>query len=174
MSSCHRRVEHFMALLGQIASGPVLLDENRQHGLAAALGYFRLSGARHTQDEEQSLHPRLRRLSDPVITALMARVDELEADHQQAETLHDRVELRGQAWILTGVIEPSSQAGLRRDLGRLQALYTPHIAFEDQVLYPAANQALSADDLEALGLELAARRGVDLAERDQVFRRLGL
>lgn len=169
MASCHRRVERFLDLLVAVAQGPGALDPSRRTALATALDYFQVSGARHTQDEEQSLHPRLRRLSDPAMASLMARVDALERDHQHAELLHGRIEQTGRSWLDAGRLGAGPLAALQADLSALGELYPPHIAFEDRVLYPAARQALSAADIAAIGLELAARRGVDLAARSALL-----
>ena len=62
LSDCHRRIEHFLAVLTTIANhvdGAELRDDQRVQ-LAGAIAYFATAAPRHTADEEDSLFPRLR------------------------------------------------------------------------------------------------------------------
>jgi len=47
-----------------------------------ALRYFREAAPKHTADEEESLFPRVREISDPELQACLVRLDSLEADHR--------------------------------------------------------------------------------------------
>ena len=49
-------------------------------------------------------------------------------------------------------------AALQSNLERLQALYAAHIAVEDRELFPAAARVLSAEQIQGVGREMAARR----------------
>ena len=63
---CHRRVESFLHVLCLVAErgrGKCLTEEEAA-AVNAALNYFRSGGKRHTADEEESLFPRLRGISD--------------------------------------------------------------------------------------------------------------
>ena len=165
MESCHRRVERFLGILLRVARGPTTLDPERRRGLEAALAYFRESGPLHTEDEEQSLHPRLRdaQPSDP--EGLLARIEALELDHREAEPLHEVIESLGQDWLEAGSLSNQDQRRLCTALDALAALYPEHIRFEDEVLYPWAATVLSDSAVASMGVELAVRRGVDLESR---------
>ena len=61
LSDCHRRIEHFLAVLLTIAdqaNGQELSADQRRQ-LEGALTYFSTAAPRHTADEEDSLFPRL-------------------------------------------------------------------------------------------------------------------
>ena len=45
-------------------------------------------------------------------------------------------------------------------LESLGTLYARHIAIEDHEVFPAAAGALTAIDINAIGIEMAARRGL--------------
>jgi hypothetical protein len=65
LKDCHRRIESFLGILGVVvdrAQSRSLTGEERD-AVQAALQYFRTGGQRHTVDEEESLFPRLRSLT---------------------------------------------------------------------------------------------------------------
>ncbi len=163
MSDCHRRVEKFLGVLVRIAverqGGP--LDAEHRTALEAALRYFRNAAPWHTQDEEVSLFPRMRRCSDPRARQAMAQIDALEADHAAAAPLHDGVERLGRRWLDRGRLSPDDAARLSHLLDELRATYVRHIAVEDTEVFPLAGQVLSDAALRAVGREMADRRGVD-------------
>src|ERR1700694_2567703 len=78
LSDCHRRIEHFLAVLIRLCDkaqgGP--LDAEREDLLKKALAYFRNAAPKHTADEEHSLFPRLR--ASAASEAPLARLAELE------------------------------------------------------------------------------------------------
>src|SRR5215471_17459172 len=89
LSDCHRRIEHFLAVLASIAErskGPLSPSERSQ--LEGALSYFATAAPRHTADEEQSLFPRLRASQDPAARAALDTVARLEHDHAIADGRH--------------------------------------------------------------------------------------
>src|SRR5262245_7884725 len=83
LSDCHRRIEHFLAVLTAIANqvqGAELTDAQRAQVDSAAT-YFTTAAPRHTADEEDSLFPRLRASRDPRAVAALDLVNRLESDH---------------------------------------------------------------------------------------------
>ena len=91
MSDCHRRIEHFLDILIETerhAAGALLTSPQRGD-LRASLRYFAVAAPKHTADEEQSLFPRLRAVSDPAVTHAL---ELLERDHVEAEQLHATVD----------------------------------------------------------------------------------
>jgi hemerythrin-like domain-containing protein len=162
LSDCHRRVELFLGAMQSVAGaeqGRELAPASRG-ALEQASRYFTLAGPRHTADEEQSLFPRLRLLGDPRVTACLATMETLEADHRQAETWHAVVQSLVQTWLTAGALSADDAAVLVASLASLRTLYTRHIAIEDHELFPIAGEVLSPDDLESIGREMAGRRGV--------------
>jgi hemerythrin-like domain-containing protein len=157
LGDCHRRIEMFLGVLVRVAEtarGGGLTEEQRG-AFDNALRYFREAAPRHTADEEESLFPRLQLPAD-----LMARIESLEEDHETADRLHAEVDRFGQAWLASGELPETDAARLVTILGQLRELYRRHIAAEDNEVFPAAAKILSGEDRQAIGREMASRRGV--------------
>ncbi len=60
-------------------------------------------------------------------------------------------------------VAPSAIAGGSQTLLQLARQEKGHMALENAVVMPLARRRLNKDDLEALSLRLAARRGVTMA-----------
>jgi hemerythrin-like domain-containing protein len=162
LGDCHRRIERFLSVLIQVAAqahGEPLTEEQRS-ALDTALHYFREAAPKHTADEEGSLFPRLRRIDRPEVKAVLARIDSLEADHVRAQSSHSEVDRLGQLWLANGKLPADETTRFTTLLAELCELYRNHIATEDQELFPVAANALDAADREAIGSEMAARRGL--------------
>ncbi len=162
LSDCHRRIEHFLnvlLVLGRQLRGGHLEDVNRRQ-LDQALAYFAKAAPRHTQDEEVSLFPRLRACQDARAAAALTTLDGLESDHREAERLHDSVDRLVRRWIEADSLPKEETDRLVSDLETLAAIYARHIGLEDHQLFPAAADLLSEGDIEAVGREMAERRGV--------------
>jgi hemerythrin-like domain-containing protein len=162
LGDCHRRIVRFLHVLVALATqqnGGPLSDEQRTL-LSTSLRYFREAAPKHTADEEESLFPRLRRLDDPDIETVLARIDSLEQDHECADRSHVEVERLGQVWLSNGQLSPADAASFEQLVGQLEMLYRHHIGKEDTEIFPFAARVLPAVDLQAIGNEMAARRGV--------------
>jgi len=161
MSDCHRRIESFLAVFGRVLDryGSRDLDEEGVSALRTAQRYFREGAPRHTEDEEDSLFPRLRELGRDDLSELLDAADRLERQHDEAELLHASVDARVDRWLNAGRLSSADAEAMAADLEELDRLYTEHIAFEDKVLFPAAARVLGADALRRIGEEMAARRG---------------
>jgi hemerythrin-like domain-containing protein len=162
LSDCHRRIERFLSVLTTISKvrrGAALGDADRQ-ALEGALRYFDTAAPRHSADEEESLFPRLRASEDAAARAAFETLDRLEADHRVAEEHHAAVHALGTRWLSEGMLPEFEAKQMLDHLGQLERLYREHIAVEDRELFPAAGRLMSAADMEAVGREMAARRGV--------------
>jgi hemerythrin-like domain-containing protein len=170
LMDCHRRIEHFLAVLQRVVEryGDGELDAEGRRALTAALDYFRHAAPKHTADEEESLLPRLRERHRHELAQVLADAERIERDHVRAAAMHDRVDATGRAWLTQGSLPAQQGALLRAELHRLRLLYTGHIAFEDERLFPAAAVALGREELTAMGREMADRRG--LAPSNQIAR----
>lgn len=162
LSDCHRRIERFLSVIATIArvrAGGVLPEPDRQ-ALEGALRYFDTAAPRHSADEEESLFPRLRDRGDADSRSALDALARLEADHRVAERHHQAVHALGTRWLSDGTLPADDAAALGEHMAALERLYSQHIAVEDRELFPAAGRLLSADELRAIGREMAARRGV--------------
>jgi len=160
LGDCHRRIERFLNVLVSVAEQAhgEAMNAEQHSALETALRYFREAAPKHTADEEESLFPRLRRIENAGVRALMARIESLEEEHMCADRSHDEVDSLGQLWLRDGTL-PSEQASrLLTLLLQLRALYRHHIATEDNEVFPTAAAALSAADRQAIGSEMASRR----------------
>lgn len=161
MSDCHRRIESFLAVFGRVLDryGSRDLDGEGADALRTAQRYFREAASRHTEDEELSLFPRLRELKRDDLRELLEAADRLERQHDEAERLHSSVDARVERWLEEGRLSSPDAEAMTTDLEELDCLYAEHIAFEDEVLFPAAARVLDDEVLQRIGGEMAARRG---------------
>jgi hemerythrin-like domain-containing protein len=156
LSACHVRVERSLSLLARLAShlrdhGS---DDNARRAAADVLRYFDVAAPHHHEDEERHLFPPLLRAGSP---ELREAVESLLRDHQTMSALWAR--LRG---ALEQVAEGTQQALSPQDEEAIAAflgLYAGHLDIEDRVVYPAARAMFSEEALQAMGVEMAGRRG---------------
>ena len=159
LSDCHRRIEHFLAVLAAIANRahePLAAAERSQ--LEGALSYFATAAPRHTADEEQSLFPRLRASANPAARAALETVARLEHDHGIADAGHKAVDVLVRRWLDAGRLIDTDRATLAGHLAALKAMYDEHIGIEDRDLFPAAAELLSGEELSQIGREMERRR----------------
>ena len=159
LKDCHRRIEHFLNILCKVvrqAQGHALNAEERR-AVEAALHYFRESGPRHNQDEEESLFPRLHCGQVP---AVVEDVHRLEAEHREASALHEEAERLYSKWIAESGLIGDEETRLLSIAEKLQSIYDGHIRLEEDVVFPCAAHALDRNDLAAMGAEFKARRNL--------------
>ncbi len=152
----------FLRSLQTVASGGPKLDQERRRALDLALRYFRESAPKHTADEEESLFPRLQFLADEEVKVALAKVEELERDHREAEGLHRRVDQLGALWLDAEELSATDLEQFRDAVARLAEIYPRHIHVEDQLVFPAAARALSPQQKAEIAAEMAGRRSVKL------------
>lgn len=162
LSDCHRRIERFLGAMITIVTrseGAALPAADRDV-LEQCRHYFATAAPRHTADEEDSLFPRLRASHSDRAREALATLETLEADHRDAEERHARVDAAVQRWAREDTLPADAARQLLSDLEALQVLYARHIRVEDREVFPAAADALTRDDLQSVGREMAERRGV--------------
>ena len=162
LGDCHRRIERFLNVLMGVAEQAhgEAMNEDQHGALETALRYFREAAPKHTADEEESLFPRLRRIENAEVRALLERIESLEEEHVCAERSHGEVDSLGQLWLRDGKLPPEQASRLLTLLVQLRNLYRHHIATEDNEVFPTAAAALSTSDREAIGNEMAFRRSL--------------
>jgi hemerythrin-like domain-containing protein len=126
-------------------------DADARAAARAILRYFDSAAVHHHEDEEASLMPRIVARA-PEASALATR---LARDHGVLEDHWRRLRplLCGIAAAQRAVLPPK----LVRDIAEA---YEAHLAFEEAELVPLAQKVLGADEIAAIGREMAARRGV--------------
>ena len=155
LSACHHRIERQLGTLER------LQRHLPEHGCdvdarAAARGilrYFDTAAPNHHADEEASVFPRLRNAVPGQAGMLVA---DLEREHAALAVLwrHLRPRLAG--------IAAGARANLApKEVAELRAVYAAHIAREEGELIPLAARSFDAAILNAIGSEMAARRGIE-------------
>ena len=159
LAACHERVERMLGLLERLAAHLPQQGADAQARDAArdVMRYFDQAAPHHHEDEERHVLPALREAArDPGQHDLAALADRLQADHKQMAA----------AWAalrvpLVEVTEGRWSAGARFDaVPGFAALYRAHIEREDREAFPAAAGLVRGPALEAMGVEMATRRGV--------------
>ena len=162
LTDCHRSILRFVDVFAQVAqrSNGKMLEPDERAAVDAALRYFRESGPRHNQDEEESLFPRLQRLQGnaPADESASAEIGRLTADHELAATLHAEVEQLYARWMRDGSLPAAEAAQLEAVSKKLAHLYRDHIRVEEEIVFPEAAKLLDRGDLAAMGAEFKARR----------------
>jgi hemerythrin-like domain-containing protein len=157
LTDCHRRIEHFLAVLVLVAdraAGRALTSEESA-AVHAALQYFHKGGQRHNADEEESLFPRLR---DAARADGFNEIEGLESDHRDAGHLHEEVEKLYHSWTQSSALSRPDQAELASTTQRLKRLYDEHIRLEEQVVFPRAAKLLNQQSIREIGQEFRTRR----------------
>jgi hemerythrin-like domain-containing protein len=145
--ACHRRIEQRLGALERAAESLGTRRREAEEVIVKVLRFLESNGAWHTEDEEQSLFPRLR----PKLAAAHHR-DYLGA----LEAQHDRVEWLMQRLRETALEDPRFP---ERVFAVAQA-YREHIAFEETRLVDLARGALSEGELAEIAAEMKRRRGL--------------
>lgn len=148
--ACHRRIEQRLDVLvkaGEVFEGdPAAARE----AIESACAFMERSGVQHTEDEEQSLFPRLA----PYLDAEEAEfLGALEADHKVADAAYARLQ-HAKAGL------PESLAEYRDAARELREIYKRHIEMEDDKLIRLGGRVLSPGELYAISREMRARRGL--------------
>ncbi|GIU75662.1 MAG: hypothetical protein KatS3mg004_2749 [Bryobacteraceae bacterium] len=149
--ACHRRIEQRIDAIERAAAAPADRPEEALAALASAMAFLDTSGALHTEDEEESVFPRLRQSLERGEWTFLAG---LEHDHVEADRLAARLR-EGVERARRG--EPAWPE-LRALAEQFVALYRRHIAREDETLIPMVRRQLSADEQRQVAAEMRARR----------------
>jgi hemerythrin-like domain-containing protein len=161
LSDCHRRIEMFLGMLQavtEVIDRPATEDVAR--ALESALRYFSQAAPKHTADEEESLFPRLRQISNPEVTSAFSKLEALEEEHRWATPLHAEVERLGVKFLSSASLSSQEVDTFRTIIADLRSMYERHISLEDGVVFPLAARLLTDRDKSAIADEMAARRKV--------------
>lgn len=158
LADCHERVRRSLALLQRLV-GHVTdhgADGQAQAAARDVLRYFDVAAPAHHEDEERHLVPLLSASPD---AGLVEAATRLLSDHETIRAAWQALRPR-----LAEIAEQTRCT----DLGALGAaaqrfvdVHAGHLELEDGTVFPAG--AKLHPDPAAMGREMAARRGVDLA-----------
>lgn len=153
--ACHDRILQRLATLERVAGA---METNPEEALAAAqsvVQFFDTNGVWHTQDEEESVFPRLVAVAS---TEDQAYLHELEEQHQSAEAVY--TDLKSALKELSGAREPDVVARFRSLASTLCTLYREHIASENQHLIALGSRILTKQQVDEIAAEMKLRRGL--------------
>lgn len=158
LMACHRRIEQRLETLINAAGH---IEKDRTGAIEAIRKSFEFldtGGVLHTQDEEESLFPRLR---PKLSSAEGAFVDSLEAQHVAAGVVYS--DLKQFAAILDSPDGETADAigSYCACAKRLRALYRDHIRAEDEILTALAKRSLGESEISEISGEMRARRAAD-------------
>lgn len=147
LHACHERVLQRLRTLERLAAHlPVHgADDQARQAAADVLRYFEIAAPHHHEDEERHVLPRLRAQGRAELAERIA------ADHVQM----------AEAWAALRVQLQGLQAGTPPDTTAwpdFVSLYQAHIELEEGEAFPASAAACSAEELTAMGAEMAGRR----------------
>ena len=110
--------------------------------------------------KKRTLFPRLRSIERPDLRAILEKVDALEDQHEEAKRGHAEIEQLGRKWLAAGSLALVDRTRFAELVAQLRDLYRGNIAVEEQQVFPMAVAVLPRSELEAMGREIAARRGL--------------
>lgn len=151
--ACHDRILQRLETLERVAEA---LLTNRDEAIRAAnavVRFFDTNGIWHTQDEEDSVFPRLTAAAD---AETQHYLNELEAQHQEAEQVY--AELKAALLRLASGAPEEDQ--FRSLVARLCGIYRQHIASENQHLIGLGKRLLTKHQLAEIAQEMKLRRGL--------------
>lgn len=154
LAACHARMERSLALLERLGRHLHERGGDGQARSAAAdvLRYFDIAAPLHHQDEELHVLPLLRAQGQ---AGLAAR---LRADHQVME--HDWARLRPDLQaVVDGAFDAAALPSAVARWTQFAALYRRHLAAEEAMAFPVVHAGLTPAQEQAMGEEMAARRG---------------
>lgn len=163
--ACHERIEDRLQtlerLLPYVRSESAEKRQEAHEALDKSLKFLETMGALHTQDEEESLFPRLLARGGADASLLTELKDMLETQHREKEGVLEKLIAQAKALPPASAVPSEEQAGkLESLIEHLASLYRPHIMVENQRLIPLSAEYLKEDDLEEMRQEMRRRRGM--------------
>jgi hemerythrin-like domain-containing protein len=154
LEACHQRVERMLALLERLAAHLDAhgADEQARQAARDVMRYFDTAAPQHHEDEERHLLPRLREQGHAALA------ERLQSEHRAMAAAWAAVRAVLLA-IEQGHGPPAAEPSIAARWRDFAALYRGHIAFEETQAYPAALPHFDAAALQAMGAEMARRRG---------------
>ncbi len=159
---CHQKIASNLEALRRASEALRNREETDYQPVFATidtvLTHFSTAGTKHTQDEEESLFPRIREHVDDGVSEVFDAVATLEVQHSLAQNIEKKLE-RFYVSMTGDEALDSNKTDLFCDLSEsLYDLYRPHIQVENEFIFPAAGKILAASELLEIGKEMYQRR----------------
>lgn len=153
LAACHERIERSLRLLARLCdhlatAGP---DAVARDAARDVLRYFDIAAPLHHQDEELHIFPAL--AGNPALAPVCAR---LQAQHREIDAQWRPLR------TLLQTLDPAELAALRRAAEAFARLHQEHLRSENELIFPAARTLVGEAQGQAMGIEMAARRGLTL------------
>src|SRR5262249_46332715 len=148
--SCHRKLEDRLRQLER--AGAALSDPEALPLLQEIVRHFETAGARHTEDEEASIFPRL------AAEGLDDTIAALEGEHRETGATSPPGRPVARRLAEAPALAADLGGELRAHAAALAAAYREHIRREEAEIFPRV-AGLDAAQLRAIGIEMRLRRG---------------
>lgn len=160
---CHDRIEEHLQILEKVV--PLLRSDSEQkrrearEALDRALRFLDAMGHLHTQDEEESVFPRLLAASREDRSVVTELTTMLESQHREKEAVFAKLAALVDAFP-PAPAPPSPEQATRFEglASNLVDLYRVHIMVENQRLISLSEDNLKPSDLREILQEFLARR----------------
>lgn len=166
LQACHERVERSLQLLVRLCQHLKVqgLDGSARDAARDIRRYFDIAAPLHHEDEERHVFPVLERLDDEALQDICSRLrDDHQRIHAQWQVLQT---LLAQLDSLPdGPLPHLQQDMLTRASDAFVDIHKEHLRLENQRVFPGAQHGLSTAQQQAMGEEMAARRGLDLHQQ---------
>jgi hemerythrin-like domain-containing protein len=160
LQACHERVTRSLDLLQRLLDhlDSVGLDDQVRAAAHDVWRYFEIAAPAHHADEEQHVLPLLRCSGDPHLVEVARR---LQADHDALHVVWgDLGPLLLKVHASPSPLTPKAANMLRAHAAAFIAIHQQHLPLEDDTAFPAALARMQGANLQAMGEEMAKRRGV--------------
>lgn len=160
---CHDRIEEHLQILEKVIPGLRSDSEQKRQeareALDQALQFLDAMGHLHTQDEEESVFPRLLAASREDHSVVSELTTMLESQHREKEAVFEKLAAHVAAFP-PAPAPPSPEQAARFEglVSNLVDLYRVHIMVENQRLIPLSEDHLKQADLGEILQEFLARR----------------
>jgi hemerythrin-like domain-containing protein len=148
--ACHQRIRSFTELAARIASEEPAPDDEVAEAARRVHRYHAVALPLHQADEELSLAPRLEGAVPRELAAMKREHVELDEVLAGLLPLWERVAAEPR-------LRRELSSEMAREVGRMQRLWTRHLAAEEELIFPAL-KILAAAELEQIAGEMRARR----------------
>lgn len=162
--ACHDRIEERLQILERVI--PHLRSESEakrqeaREALENALQFLERMGRLHTEDEEESVFPRILANGGDDTQLFKELTTMLESQHREKEGILEKLKAEVAAFPPAPAPPSPEQAGRCDGLvGHLTGVYRPHIMVENERLIPLSADHLTPEDAELIRQEMRARRG---------------
>jgi iron-sulfur cluster repair protein YtfE (RIC family) len=154
---CHERIRHFSSMARKLAHAHEADAQQVQSAAEAAHRYFTVALPLHEADENESLHPRLKR-AVPVGDLAGPAADAMVDQHHAIDELLERLLPLLQLLERNPAKQPEVAGEMCSITSRLDELFREHLELEEKVVFPAISASLTEADRQSPVAEMQARR----------------